>query len=88
MVFVTAAAVISCAVLGAPAKDEIKEMPGWSGALPSKQYSGFLSVTDANNQVQCCNISSTPQSTLFFIIASLHSFRCCIGLHHLPSSIL
>eukprot|EP00729_Bicosta_minor_P008152 gene8152-24807_t len=50
MVFVTAAAVISCAVLGAPAKDEIKEMPGWAGALPSKQYSGFLSVTDANNQ--------------------------------------
>ena len=40
------------AVFGAPAKDEIMQLPGWAGALPSKQYSGLLSVTDANNQVR------------------------------------
>ena len=43
--------VVGLLALGAPVKDEIKEMPGWAGALPSKQYSGFLSVTDADNQV-------------------------------------
>jgi len=32
--------------LAAPAKDEIAAMPGWSGALPSKQYSGFIAVDD------------------------------------------
>ena len=40
------------AVLGvawaAPSADEVKSLPGWDGALPSKHYSGFLdaSITD------------------------------------------
>ena len=25
-------------------KDEVKQLPGWSGSLPSKQYSGYLTV--------------------------------------------
>lgn len=35
---------------GAPTADEIKNMPGWDQALPSKQYSGFISVTDKYDQ--------------------------------------
>ena len=31
--------------LAAPAADEITGLPGWSGPLPSKQYSGFLDVS-------------------------------------------
>ena len=30
---------------GAPAADEITSLPGWSGALPSKWYSGYVNVT-------------------------------------------
>ena len=33
------------AALAAPAADEITSLKGWSGALPSKQYSGFLDVS-------------------------------------------
>ena len=31
---------------GAPAQDEILSLPGWKGSLPSKQYSGYLNVSD------------------------------------------
>jgi len=31
-------------LLAQPAADEIVALPGWSGALPSKQYSGYLDV--------------------------------------------
>ena len=34
----------STAVLAAPAADEVDALPGWSSPLPSKQYSGFLTV--------------------------------------------
>jgi len=29
---------------GAIVDDEITSLPGWKGALPSKQYSGYLTV--------------------------------------------
>ena len=29
---------------GAIVADEITSLPGWKGALPSKQYSGYLTV--------------------------------------------
>lgn len=31
--------------LGAPADEEVISLPGWSGALPSKMYSGYLDVS-------------------------------------------
>jgi hypothetical protein len=31
-------------VSGAIVADEITSLPGWKGALPSKQYSGYLTV--------------------------------------------
>jgi carboxypeptidase C (cathepsin A) len=43
------ASLLSC-VLGvvqaAYAPDEILSLPGWAGKLPSKQYSGYLNVSD------------------------------------------
>ena len=33
------------ALRAAPAADQIKELPGWEGPLPSKQYSGFLDAS-------------------------------------------
>ena len=40
-----ALAVGATAALAAPAADEITALKGWAGALPSKQYSGFLDVS-------------------------------------------
>jgi carboxypeptidase C (cathepsin A) len=28
----------------APSEDEIKSLPGWSGSLPSRQFSGYLTA--------------------------------------------
>jgi len=39
------AALIACATADIPA-DLITSLPGWAGELPSKQYSGYLPVTD------------------------------------------
>jgi hypothetical protein len=36
------------AVSGAHAPDEILSLPGWEGQLPSKQYSGYLNVSDTH----------------------------------------
>ena len=36
---------IAVAMLSAPAADLIDSLPGWTGPLPSKQYSGFLNST-------------------------------------------
>ena len=48
-----AAALLGTAHLGgcgaAPVGDEVKLLPGWQGALPSKQYSGFLDVGAKNH---------------------------------------
>eukprot|EP00054_Salpingoeca_dolichothecata_P027032 m.195908 g.195908 ORF g.195908 m.195908 type:complete len:439 (+) comp25839_c0_seq3:1515-2831(+) len=35
--------------LAAVADDEVKALPGWSGALPSKQYSGYLQATGSRH---------------------------------------
>ncbi len=40
-------AIIASAFMGALAavpEHEITSLPGWSGALPSKQYSGYLDI--------------------------------------------
>ena len=39
----TMMALATAAALTAVAKDEVTSLPGWAGALPSKQYSGYLS---------------------------------------------
>ena len=31
--------------IAAPARDEVRALPGWSGALPSRFYSGYVNVT-------------------------------------------
>ena len=36
-------------VLAAPPLDEIKNLPGWDSELPSKQYSGYLNITDTKH---------------------------------------
>lgn len=43
--FLVAFAVVSQAAYTA---DEITSLPGWLGALPSQQYSGYLTVGDTN----------------------------------------
>ena len=48
LVFVLAAS-LALIVSAAPAADEVKSLPGWSSALPSKWYSGFI---DAGNDTQ------------------------------------
>jgi serine carboxypeptidase-like clade 1 len=43
---------ISC-INAAPAADEIKSLPGWVGALPSRMYSGFIpSGSDTQDGVE------------------------------------
>ena len=32
-------------VLGAPAADEVRSLPGWAAQLPSAQYSGFINAS-------------------------------------------
>ena len=50
MLLVPAMAVVFClsslysTVLAAPVADIVDALPGWSSPLPSKQYSGFLTV--------------------------------------------
>ena len=34
---------------GAVAADEVTALPGWDGALPSRQFSGFLPVGDGKH---------------------------------------
>ena len=38
--------VVACVatVMGAPAEHEVHSLPGWTGALPSKHYSGLVNV--------------------------------------------
>ena len=43
------AAVIVALATAAPAADEITSLPGWTGALPSKQYSGYISLPSGTN---------------------------------------
>lgn len=46
-----------CGALAAREADEIKSLPGWTGDLPSKQYSGYLdagkSPTDSAGTTSC-----------------------------------
>ena len=43
----------------APSSDEIKHLPGWNDSLPSKQYSGYLNITETKHYhywfVECEN---------------------------------
>ena len=41
--FVCVLVVLAVALAG-PSADKIQSLPGWSGELPSAQYSGFLRV--------------------------------------------
>ena len=43
---VLAPALLRAAVPG----DEVKALPGWSGSLPTRQYSGYISVDDKNGR--------------------------------------
>ena len=36
---------------GAVAADEVKSLPGWKGALPSRHYSGYLPARNGENHV-------------------------------------
>ena len=41
-----------CATAGAaPAADEVASLPGWSGPLPTKHYSGYLSAANGTKHV-------------------------------------
>lgn len=33
------------------APDEITSLPGWTGPLPTKQYSGYLNVTSSGSHL-------------------------------------
>ncbi|RYH25297.1 hypothetical protein EON65_15590 [archaeon] len=37
------------ALLAAYAPDEIVSLPGWNGALPSRQFSGYLNLTSGTH---------------------------------------
>ena len=39
-------AAVVCAARAAPDADLVKALPGWDGALPSNQYSGFLNASN------------------------------------------
>ena len=71
-----APATILAAVLGAQLvgrasgrilKDEIKQLPGWDGALPSRHYSGYIAVPGdhgpkmyhCESAERCCTPSET-----------------------------
>jgi len=42
-------AVLSLLANAKPADDKIESLPGWKGALPSDQYSGYLSIAGGSN---------------------------------------
>ena len=53
------------------APDEILALPGWTGKLPSKQYSGYLNVTNSTTKlhywlVESENDPSTDPTVLWF----------------------
>ena len=37
-------------LLAAVPGDEVKSLPGWSGPLPTRQYSGYISVDETNGR--------------------------------------
>ena len=37
----------ACSSLAAPAADEVTALPGWTGPLPMKMYSGYVNASDA-----------------------------------------
>ena len=45
----TLVAVFGCVARAAVPADEILSLPGWDGALPTKQYSGYLSIEGGSN---------------------------------------
>jgi carboxypeptidase C (cathepsin A) len=49
MRFVAAAGLAATLATAAPASDLITSLPGWEGALPSAQYSGYLSISSTKH---------------------------------------
>jgi len=41
--------VLASTAMSAPATDEVKSLPGWSGPLPSKHYSGVLDASPTDH---------------------------------------
>ena len=56
-VIIAATAALATTTLAAPAGDEVTSLPGWEGALPSKQYSGFL--TSSSNHLHYIFVESS-----------------------------
>lgn len=57
-------AVLSLATLaaGAYAPDEILSLPGWDGALPSRQYSGYLNVSTTRLHYWFVEAETNPET--------------------------
>ena len=55
---VASALLHSAALLAAVPADEVKSLPGWSKALPSKQWSGYLPVGKEKNRHYITTLSN------------------------------
>lgn len=51
MIALFALAALLAIVSSAPAADEITTLPGWTGALPSRQFSGYIALPDSGTNL-------------------------------------
>jgi len=85
-------AVSATVALAAVPADEITSLPGWSGALSSKQYSGYLNITGGKHLhywlVESENDPSTDPVVVrppLFLLRSVCLCKCvvpyCVPCH-------
>jgi len=57
-------ALTAIGALAAVVQDEVTALPGWDKALPSKHYSGYLNIDEANGRaftITSSGRTTTPQ---------------------------
>ena len=77
----------SAVAQAAPAKDEITALPGWKGTLPSKQYSGYLNVSDTKLHYWLVESENNPADapTILWFNGKIYPF-IIIAIHFSSSN--
>jgi carboxypeptidase C (cathepsin A) len=78
VVAVTTVVALMGGALAAYAPDEITSLPGWTGALPSKQYSGYLHGSNTT-RLHYWFVQSEASPETAATVVWFNGTKCCDG---------